>query len=343
MSKPAEMPRWRRRWFERLEDTSPRALLPSWALSLAFHAGMFFLLATMARSCGSTVGDGVQGDFRQVGLYVKPAESNQPSDSLEATEEAANEPAFPAAAQPTDRPAVDNSPPVPLSTPAPQTPIIGGGAATPSVAPRDIAEFSRPNRVGRPAAAAAGGVGQSEVPFFGIRDKGTRFVYVLECSGSMAGSPILVAKSELMASLQSLESTQQFQIIFYNQTPREMTLQGDRRTQLHWGTDINKTLARQFIASVQPDLGTDHMPALKKALRLTPEVIFFLTDADEPQLTAAERDDIRRTNGGKTRIHCIEFGKGAKLRKVESFLEKVARENGGTYRYRDVSQFERRG
>ena len=318
---------------------SPLAVVPSWLISLAFHAVLLFVLATNLQSCGTPSLDGEGGDFRQVGIYVKPAESDQPSDALEENANAADA----AIASPSSSSAptseVDDRPPVPLSMPVEAAPVIGGGAPTPSVVPNDLSQFAQNNGIRSPAAAAAGGVGQGEVPFFGIRDKGTRFVYVLDCSGSMAGSPILIAKSELMASLQSLERTQQFQIIFYNQAPREMVLQGDR-AQLYWGTDINKTLARQFISGVQPDLGTDHLPALKRALRLGPEVIFFLTDADEPSLRAPDLAEIRQLNQGRTRIHCVEFGKGAELN-TDNFLKRLARDNGGTYRYRDVTRFRR--
>ena len=123
------------------------------------------------------------------------------------------------------------------------------------------------------------GLKQGETRFLGIRDSGTRFVYVLDRSGSMDQEHALeVAKAELVTSLQHLDDTQQFQVIFYNTSHRLLTLGG--RNTLHRATDINKTLARQQIARVTPDGGTFHYPALAKALSLEPEVIYFLTDAD---------------------------------------------------------------
>lgn len=185
------------------------------------------------------------------------------------------------------------------------------------------------------------GDGSGETSFFDIEAKGIRFVYVLDRSGSMFDhGAIRVAKEELVASLAALEQTQQFQVLFYNQALLELTGNGER-PQMQWATDINRTLARQFISTVQPDGGTDHMPALKKALRYQPEHLFFLTDADQPILSARELHEIKTANNGRTKIHCVEFGKGPELA-GENFLKKLARENDGTYRYRDVTRFGRR-
>src|SRR5690606_28779554 len=152
---------------------------------------------------------------------------------------------------------------------------------------------------------------------------------------------IRVAKAELLASLRSLDATQQFQVIFYNQTPRPMRLKGAARAELYWASNINQTLASQDIAGVTPSGGTSHVPALKLALEMSPEVIFFLTDADEPRLSAADLNDLKRLNKGRSRIHCIEFGTGPEL-SLDNFLKRLARENGGISRYRDITRFDTR-
>ena len=107
----------------------------------------------------------------------------------------------------------------------------------------------------------------------------------------------------------------------------------------YWSTSINKTLARNSINSIGPGTGTHHLTAVQTALSLKPEVLFFLTDADAPILRAADLNEIRKKNRGRTRIHCIEFGTGPFI--VDSFLKRLAAQNGGTYRYRDVKKFSR--
>ena len=83
--------------------------------------------------------------------------------------------------------------------------------------------------------------------------------------------------------------------------------------------------------------GTQHGEALEEALKLSPDVIFFLTDADQPELSAERLARIKRRNGGRTSIHTIEFGLGARLSR-DNFLAKIARQNGGKYVYIDISK-----
>jgi hypothetical protein len=173
--------------------------------------------------------------------------------------------------------------------------------------------------------------------FLGLRDRGTRVIYVIDCSTSMANDNAMrTAKAALVASLQSLTESQQFQIVFYNNAPSLMKLRNASPGDLAYATEVNKTFARQYIAGIEPDLGTNHVPALQLALRLKPEVLFFLTDADEPQITPGELQELQRLNQGKTRIHTIEFGRGGELGENINFLKKLASQNGGTYRYHDV-------
>ena len=74
----------------------------------------------------------------------------------------------------------------------------------------------------------------------------------------------------------------------------------------------------------------------KLAIRLQPDVIFFLTDADDPKLTPAQLAKIRHMAAGIV-VNAIEFGPGPKPAQA-SFLAELARQNGGGYAYVDVSQ-----
>lgn len=176
--------------------------------------------------------------------------------------------------------------------------------------------------------------------FFGHQATGRRFLYVLDASGSMYDyNAIAVAKAELLASLAQLDENQQFQVIFYNERCYPMSTMG-RKDELFWGTEVNRTLASQFIRNIDPDGGTRHLDALLLALSYGPDVIFFLTDAGEPVLYAADLDKIKRRNNGRSAIFTVEFGKGANLR-TDNFLKKLARDNEGAHAYRDVQQFQK--
>ena len=192
--------------------------------------------------------------------------------------------------------------------------------------------------------APGGGFGAG---FFGVSDAGMTVVFVVDASGSMTShNAMQIAKSELMASLQSLDEKQQFLIIFYDDTPhivwlkQEARLKQDSKPMLTYATELNKTLARQQIAGIQPGAGTSHFPALELALKLHPDVIFFLTDAAEPAMSPSDLEKVKRLNGGRAHIHSIEFGVGPELVEYTSnFLRRLPQQNGGTYRYHDVTKF----
>ena len=131
---------------------------------------------------------------------------------------------------------------------------------------------------------------KAKVSLFGIEAEGYKFVYVFDRSGSMdaPGHHALPAvKAELIRSLQTLDSVHQFQIIFYNERPRLFSPTGEPG-RLVFGSDQNKRLAENFINSVEADGGTDHEEALMLAIKAHPDVIFLLTDGDDPQVGKRE-------------------------------------------------------
>jgi Ca-activated chloride channel family protein len=319
-------------------------VVPSWLASIGVHVVFFVVLALTLRGCSSsgTVGPkSGEGTFREIGLHVQP-------EVLRPEQRMAD------AADPQQTLTPDDGLPRPeksvigddttiaklLNLPADsRLPLLGPGPFASLQPSTDATELIKSSGRRNAGGEEISGIGQTT--FFDIAAKGNRFVYVLDRSGSMYDhDAIRVAKEELNASLAALEQTQQFQVVFYNQGVLELNPTGGQ-PQMQWATEINRTMARQFISGVQPDGGTDHMPALKKALHYQPDHLFFLTDADQPILSARELNEIKTRNNGRTKIHCIEFGKGAELAS-DNFLKKLARENGGSYRYRDVTRFGRR-
>jgi hypothetical protein len=136
-----------------------------------------------------------------------------------------------------------------------------------------------------------GGASQAEVSVFGVKGTGAKFVYLFDRSASMEGARLAAAKRQLVESLESLDSIHQFQIIFFNSLPYPIDITGAGR--MAFATDQNKRLAANVIGGITADLGTDRYLALKKAISFSPDVIFFLTDADDEMLPS----DWRRSNG----------------------------------------------
>lgn len=182
----------------------------------------------------------------------------------------------------------------------------------------------------------AAGMGRTSL--YGLSGQGFRFVYCFDRSESMGGggnNTLRSARTELLASLDSLGPTHQFQIIFYNDHPTVFEITG-MAGRLVFGTDQNKQQARQFVERIRADGGTDHMAALEMALNLNPDVIFFLTDADQPRLSPEQLARIGRRNRISI-INTIEFGQGPAPAK-ENFLRQLARQNGGEYTYIDITK-----
>lgn len=314
--------------------------LPSWALSALFHAALWGVLLVVARlpGCQTDAPGAHAEERREVGLSIRPstveadlpAESDHPPAQIAALSPALAAP--PAPAMVPDRPPVDLQLPV-LSAPA----VIGAGGPPRSVAGADqvLAPARATGGGGAPAVGAGGRDG--ETTFLGISDTGKRFVYLIDCSSSMEDHGALrVAKSELLTSLERLQETQQFQVIFAN-SAQIIELDAGRFGIFH-GRDSDRLEVRLQMSRIQSDAGTDHRKAIFAALELNPDVIFYLSDAGEPYLQPRDLDEIKRRNRG-ARIHAIEFGRSSGNGLPPSFLAKLAAQNNGQYTYRDVTQF----
>lgn len=173
---------------------------------------------------------------------------------------------------------------------------------------------------------------------FGVSGSGRRYVYVMDRSDSMnglSGLPLRSAKRELTRSLNSLTEKQQFQIIFYNDTASPFPTSSGITQMIDGQSDELKAVER-YVDSMKAFGGTKHKTALLMALRMRPDVIFFLTDATMPRLSSSELRDIQmRADSAGTTIHSIEFGSQSSGA-ANSFLRELAAMNGGQYQYVDV-------
>jgi hypothetical protein len=141
---------------------------------------------------------------------------------------------------------------------------------------------------------------------------------------------LAVAKRELRDSLDRLSAQATFQVIAYNRSALPLRL--GEQTGLAPATLANKRQAAQAIEALRAEGGTEHLAALKQALRLRPDVLFFLTDADD--LTLEHVREVTRFNQGRTSIHAIEVN--ARHAFVLTPLQLLARENRGVYRSVDL-------
>jgi hypothetical protein len=185
--------------------------------------------------------------------------------------------------------------------------------------------------------------GKSYASLFGLSGEGGRFVYVFDRSESMNSvftlysegrlvsmiTPLLSAKQELIRSLSSLSSTSEFQIVFYNDSPY---IFGESRynDQLFPATDEYKEHASTFVEQMRGQGFTNHLVALEVGVRLDPDVIFLLTDAEA-------KDDLHPSIVRRIAKYCqsrnivINVVHFCNVQRSESTLVRLAQETGGEH------------
>lgn len=159
--------------------------------------------------------------------------------------------------------------------------------------------------------------------FYGVRAKGTFFVFVVDCSGSMADDLRLYrAKRELRRCIGALRFPQRYLVIFYNDRPIPMAggvpKSADQR---------GKVDTYSWLNSVDAVGGTDPRGAMNLALGLEPDAVFLLSDGEFPPGT---EEGIAATNRSTTPIHCIDLAGGLGADQLRT----IAGESGGQYALR---------
>lgn len=316
--------------------------MPAWLASLLLHVTTLTLLGVYFQKVQHGVSD---EPGRAIGISLASSSGAQ-TEYFSDDDAAGGATAASAPVEPAQRPPVEALPTeteAPANT-GPSLPVASAVGSSPLPGESEMTgsgSMSLPG-IGKGTGKSRGGKGIEnavQTGVFGVQGVGSRFVYVFDRSSSMlgyGGRPLAAAKRELLASLAKLEKVHQFQVIFYNDRPTLFDPYRNARPGMFFADDKGKRLAEDFIRGIPADGSTQHVEALKLALRMRPDVIFFLTDGDEPQLRPSELDELRRMNRG-TSINTIEFGPGPAQR-GDNFLKQLARENDGQYGYLDVTQ-----
>jgi hypothetical protein len=319
-------------------ETTPERFWPAWLFSLLFHSTAIVLLAVVIQTTPRGAADSLA---QSPGIVL---ETSSAAGDLSEADESGN-----------DTVAVEPSPPVEVSPPlrneqattvaaesvSPTPPLIPAPAQPPSA--NAVPGSNQPNAVRANSAGSAGrgspgGRGAARVSVFGVQGQGNKFVYLFDRSSSMDGAPLAAAKRQLVQSLASLQSVHQFHVVFFNtRTQAFDTMDGGRR--LAFATDRNKQLAARFVGGITADGGTDRLTALKQAIASAPDVIFFLTDSDDP-MSPGELAEVARDNSrARAAICTIEFGR-RQSPSPGNFLAELARQSGGQYGYVNTSTFD---
>ncbi len=181
--------------------------------------------------------------------------------------------------------------------------------------------------IGEGTGLGSGGSGGGGATFFGVSARGSRFVYIVDVSGSMGeGARMPQLKRELITSLDKLPEGAQFLIYLF----QSETVALGKRDRWIPANGKNKQWAEDQIRAVQPSGGTNPGPAFVSALSLRPrpDAIYFMTDGLFDGEIASRV--ARMNKGGRTiPVHCIAFGE----RGSEALMRKIADESGGTFTF----------
>ena len=151
------------------------------------------------------------------------------------------------------------------------------------------------------------GVGRGDgKSFFGLATEGKSFVYVLDCSLSMNHphdsefkTRFRKMKMELANSLRQLKPEQEFFIIFFNH--EAIPMPADR---LVSAAPENQQHFLSWVDQVPAQGDTDPTAALSLALRLRPDVIYFLTDGC---FSGPANEIVRSIQQSRTAINTFSF------------------------------------
>lgn len=167
--------------------------------------------------------------------------------------------------------------------------------------------------------------------FFGLKDAGKNVVFVLDYSGSMLDHADFL-RAEAQAAIADLPPTSSFAIIVFRGEDEKPIIVTGKTLQIATNdakkettTAMNNLFARGFNDGRLEPFNT----ALKQALKLQPDVIYFLTDGRwDPRLA----DEIQKANPKlRTRINTIAFVK--KDEDYQKQLKELAEKNGGSFRF----------
>ena len=327
----------------------PRAKIPAWGVSVVLHALLMILFALWIPTRRAT---SIEEQDRPVGIVLSKTDEQGEVEYFQDQPTASQ--AAPASAAPADPLPDVKQPPLDVDQflPGDAVPVPAAGDGDSPLAAVDLRNRGRPlaglgqgndELAGDEPAVKKGPTGPKTTLalFGGVKATGNRFVFVIDRSQSMGASGLAVlpaAKEELKRALDGLDGRHRFQIMAYNNSISYCYPDG-----LQPADAQHKLAAEKFIGGITARSSTKHYLAIARALAMKPrpDVIFVLTDADQPYPTGNELVELRRRSGGHTTINVVQFGDGP-LEETSNFFMRLADATGGTYGYVDTSRLRHR-
>jgi hypothetical protein len=176
------------------------------------------------------------------------------------------------------------------------------------------------------------GGGQAGPQFFGLGGEARsarRIIYVVDRSGSMIGV-FEDLRKELKRSIDGLRKSQKYHVVFYSTDPPIEA----PPSRLVNAIRASKSRTFDFIDQVTPEGMTQPIEAMRRAFRLKPDLIYFLSDGDIPEAELLKENLAQWNRDESVRIFTISYVSAA----GRHLLEQIAREHNGQFRF--VSEYE---
>lgn len=171
--------------------------------------------------------------------------------------------------------------------------------------------------------------------FFGVRATGTKFVFVVDSSGSMMGKKWTRACRELLQSVEKLGANQRFCVFFFDADVHLMFNQDVSELEMIPATPENLKKLRRWMLSIKFGDATKPFQSVKLAMHMRPDAVFLLSDGefDDPTATFLRLENRVRDEGGNLQPEVALHTIGFKSRMGQPMLQQLADENRGTYRF----------
>lgn len=170
--------------------------------------------------------------------------------------------------------------------------------------------------------------------FFGAKTSGSRFVFVVDCSGSMdTDGRWGRAVGQLMSAIDGLSEKQDFLVFLYHSDTVAMLHMDSETADLIPATEENKAKFAEWMKMQRPVGRTRPSASMRRALETRPDAIFFLSDGEFKDDTVEMIHDCNvahSTGGGKRRktsIHTFFLGTDAD----RATMEEIADQNNGIF------------
>jgi hypothetical protein len=161
------------------------------------------------------------------------------------------------------------------------------------------------------------------VEFFGIRSKARSVGFVVDCSGSMAGTRMTHTKAELVESIIRLKPEQRFYVTFFSSGEQPMSA---APRSLAPASFDEKIRCYQWIRPIDAEGGTNPESSVLLTAQMKPDAIYLLSDGEFSALNPATFEQLA---ADRIVVNTVAFEdeSGANM------LREIAERTGGSYRF----------